>query len=347
MKVSVILKGKPDQFGRLPVVIRINEGEKRIYHVTPYRASPDQFDNGRIMGNEEANTKIRVLALRHEAELRDGDKKQSDPEFFEYVDRCTKDWSKVRAFNTMRNYKAEKEKVKEFRSTFKLSHVTPDFLNDYATFLYTEKNNIATTVWTSFKFLRMVIRKAKREQLIKDNPFDVFDAPQYRDPQKNYLTKEEITKIEEWLPEAGSLKFCATWFVIGCYTGLRYSDMNAFDKTKNIKSGRIVLTTVKTKDVVSMPLSDRLKKLFHAINYQPMFISNQKFNDALKTVGEKLKLGELSVHQSRHSFGVMCAEAGISQEVCARLMGHKSLKSTAIYYKITNPRIDKEIGKLD
>ena len=345
MKVSTILKGQPDQFGRLPIVIRIADGKRRTYHNTPFRAHKDKFSKGRIAGDDNTTSKVKQIALAYEQRILEGKKKYRDAEFFEYVDKCLKEWDKVRAYNTMRNYKAEKEKIKGFRSTFKLSEVDSDFLNAYSNYLYS-LGNISTTVWTSFKFLRTVILKAHRERVIEENPFAVFKLAPYKDPPKEYLTKEEVSKIEKWLKDAGPLKLCATWFVIGCYTGLRYSDMNAFSREKNIRNGRIVLTTVKTKDVVSMPLSKKLQKLFESINYQPMFISNQKFNDALKEIAKKVKLPPLNIHQSRHTFGVLCADAGISQEVTARLMGHRSLKSTAIYYKITNPRIDREIKKL-
>lgn len=344
MKVSAILKGLPDQFGRLPIVIRINEGSKRTFHVTPFRATKEQFKIGL---DEATSTKIRKLAIQYESALLEGKRKYNDAEFFEYVKKCTKEWATVRRYNTMRNYAAETNKLKKFRSSFKLSDVTPEFLHAYANHLYSKENNIATTVWTSFKFIRTVILKALRERLIEQNPFDIFKIAPYEDPQKEYLTRDEVNNIVKWLPEAGPDFLCATWFVIGCYTGWRYSDMNAFRKEKNLRSGRLVLYTIKTKDVVSMPVSKKLQKLFESINYQPMFISNQKYNDALKRIAKAVKLPPLTAHQSRHTFGVMCADAGISQEVTARLMGHRSLKSTGIYYKITNPRIDQEIKRLD
>lgn len=343
MKVSAILKGKPDQFNRLPVVIRIAEGKKRTYHVTPFRATKTDFDKGL---DEATSARIRQLAIRYESAALEGKRKYRDQEFFQYVDECLKKWNHIRKHNTIRNYKAERNKLKEFRSSFKLSQVTPDFLEQYSSFLYAKKQNISTTVWTSFKFIRKIILQALRERLIQDNPFNVFKIEPYQDPQKEYLTKEEINKIEKYLPKAGPHFFCATWFLIGCYTGWRYSDMNAFRKKQNLRSDRLILYTIKTNDIVSMPLSKRLKKLLESINYQSMFISNQKFNDSLKTIAKAVELPPISVHTCRHSFAVMCADNGISQEVTARLLGHKSLRSTAVYYKITNPRIDREIRKL-
>lgn len=346
MKVSVILKGKPDQFGRLPIVIRINEGEKRTYHVTPFRAAGTDFKNGLFLNDEPTNAKIRQLAIRYETNSLEGKRKYRDAEFFDYADRYIKIWDKVRKYNTVRNYKTERNKLQEFKRTFKLSQVTPDFLQAYSAFLYSQKENISTTVWSAFKFIRKIIRQAIRDKVIEENPFDVYQIEPYKDPQKEYLTKEEINRIEKYLPKADTNFFFAVWFLIGCYTGWRYSDMHAFRKEKNLRGERLVLYTVKTNDIVSMPLSKRLKKLFDSITYQPMFISNQKFNDALKRIAAAVELPPISVHTCRHSFAIMCADNGISQEVTARLLGHKSLRSTAIYYKITNPRIDREIRKL-
>lgn len=342
MKVSAILKGIPDQFGRYPICIRINEGEKRTYYTTAYRATKDQFKKGL---DESLSSKIRQIAIRIEMDLLESKKKYADAEFFGYASQCLKEWDKIRAYNTMRNYSVEVQKLKGFRSSFKLSEITPQFLTAYSQHLYS-LDNIATTVWTSFKFMRMVILKAKRERLIEDNPFDIFKMPAYKDPPKIFLTKEEVQKIENYIADAGANKFCATWFVIGCYTGLRYSDMNAFDKNKNIRSGRLIVNTIKTKEVISMPLAEKVKMLLESINYQSMFISNQKYNAALKKIAEKLAMRSFTCHTSRHTFGTMCADAGISQEVTSKLMGHRTLKSTAIYYRINNPRIDKEIEKL-
>jgi integrase len=345
VKVSAILKGKPDQFNRYPVVIRINEGERREYKTTPYRLLKSQMVKG-VIADPSIAEKVRRMVIDVERSAFDQEKKYPDAEFFTYYKKCLDEWNQTRKYNTLRNYKAEKEKLKGFRSSFKLSQITPQFLTDYSIYLH-KRGNIPTTIWTSFKFLRMIVLKARRERLIQENPFDIFKMPTYRDPEKIYLTKEEVQRIEDYLPTAGANKFSATWFLIGCYTGLRYSDMNAFSKEKNIRSGRLIVRTVKTGETVSMPLSKKVKALLESIHYQPMFISNQKFNSAVAKIMEKAEIpGKITIHTARHTFGTMCADSGISQEVTAKLMGHRSLKSTSIYYKITNKRIDKEVERL-
>jgi site-specific recombinase XerD len=39
------------------------------------------------------------------------------------------------------------------------------------------------------------------------------------------------------------------------------------------------------------------------------------------------------------------ANKGVSQEVAAKYLGHKDLRSTGIYYRITNQRLDEELKK--
>jgi site-specific recombinase XerD len=55
--------------------------------------------------------------------------------------------------------------------------------------------NSRNTVWRSLKFIRTIIKKAHREKLINDDPFQIFQMVTYRDPVKQYLIKKDIEKI--------------------------------------------------------------------------------------------------------------------------------------------------------
>lgn len=347
MTISLVLKGNPDQLDRYPICLRISEGQKRKFSTTQYRATKEEFDNGKLPGNPLLRDMLRRTVLQKEMEILDGAKAYPDADFFKYVDECMKEWDKDRAYNTMKKNRAEINKLRGYKSSFKLSHVDNRFLKGYIAYLRSEEiNNAPNSIWTSFRFFHNVVGKAFREKIIAEDPFVNFPMPVYRDPEVNYLTKEEVQKIEKWLPEAGAHKFSATWFLIGCYTGLRYSDMNLFDKDKHIRDGRLTLYTKKTGELVSMPVNAKVKSLLESISYQSMFISNQKFNVALTKIAERAKVSAITAHSARHTFGVMCAAAGISIEVTAKLMGHRKMQTTQIYYRLANPRIDAEIEKL-
>ena len=87
--------------------------------------------------------------------------------------------------------------------------------------------------------------------------------------------------------------------------------------------------------------------LFESIDYKPFPCTNVHYNRLLKGVAAHAKIEEnVSSHTSRHTAAVTWANAGISQEVVAKLMGHTSLRTTSIYFKITVFRIDEEMKKL-
>jgi len=185
--------------------------------------------------------------------------------------------------------------------------------------------------------------------MIADNPFQSFSMPKYRDPEKVYLTRDQVDKIEKYVLDKKcptSYRTAGGWFLISCYTGLRLGDQIAFNKSK-IRDGRLIIYTSKTGQVVSMKMNDKLKELFTLIGYKPMPFSQQHYNYLLKALAVICEIGEhISPHTGRHTFGTLCASAGISQEVTAKLMGHQSLRTTGIYYQITGTRIDSEIDKI-
>lgn len=346
MKVSATLKGNKDAQGRRKVWIRINDRGKRKFIRTQIWVAKSDW-NGLVKSSHPnhaiLNIQIKKKIIEVESGLLSEEPKFSPINFYKYYIKCGGEWERTRAPGTHKQHRSEINKLKRFAPTLSLSGVTVDFLNAYKKELFITSSE--NTVWKSFKFLRLITRKAFREQLIKFNPFDIFEMPKYRDPEKIYLSRDQVNKIDKAkLPK--ELKLVATWFVIACYTGYRFQDQVNFSKSK-IKAGRLIVYTQKTGEPVSMPLNDRLKTLFERIDYKPVPYHNVHYNRLLKEIALICGISEnISAHTARHTFGVMCAESGISQEVTAKLMGHRRLTTTSIYYKITNPRIDEELRKI-
>lgn len=116
--------------------------------------------------------------------------------------------------------------------------------------------------------------------------------------------------------------------MFGCYTGLRYSDVAAFNPSM-IQDGRLILYTQKTGEVVSIKLTGKIKELIRVIKKQGTVYSNQKINQYLKAVAHLSGISKvITYHTARHTFAVNCANLGISQEVAAKLLGHTDLRIT-------------------
>ncbi|WGU71578.1 site-specific integrase [Capnocytophaga canimorsus] len=58
------------------------------------------------------------------------------------------------------------------------------------------------------------------------------------------------------------------------------------------------------------------------------------------------KTKPLSFHWARHTFGTLFLTEGVPLESVSKMMGHKNLKTTQIYAKITNEKISKDMEKI-
>lgn len=352
MTVFPALKSYKDRMNKQLIQIIVSDGKKRKYISTDIKILKDDWDEKTLQvkytnqNYRSYNSTIKRLIL--EAEIGAIEKPDmEDVDFLKYVQDCIAEWENSKASETIRQHWSEFNKIQAMPPKY-LTDLNLKWLQKYSAYLYSIGNS-TNTVWKSMKFIKTVIRKAYKEQLIASNPFDLFDNPKYTDPEKSFLTKDQVESMYKFVMDPHlekEMAFAGAWFVIGCYTGLRFTDMTLFSKS-NIRAGRLITRTHKQKEVVSMPVTDKLKKLFERVEYKPVHYHNVHFNRLVKAVAVKCEIEQhVSCHVSRHTFGNMCAEAGISQEVTAKLMGHRDLKSTAIYYKISNSRVDKELEKI-
>jgi site-specific recombinase XerD len=347
MKISVTLKGRKDNLGRQCVYIRLSNAGKRSFQVIkPHiRLLPAELKKGKVIKHPYAsllNDQIRKAILEAE---NSGFKKESNIKFKDYYKESLLEWERLRSEGTIRYYQEKFKRFTEFAGDIYLTDITTNLLKDYSRHLNLKPNG----VWSHMKFLKTIINKAIKEGKLKDNPFKYFESPKYKDPPKDYLIKEQVERIRgivfnESLPD--NIRFCAAWFVISCYTGLRFSDCASFSKS-SVKGGRITINTIKSKKVVSLPLLEPIRELLEFVEYKPLSFTNPAYNRILKVIQAIAEIPiNLTAHVSRHTCGTMLAEAGVSIEVTAKILGHRSTRVTDIYYKVSAGRIDTELGKL-
>lgn len=349
MKVTAIIKGRIDTNGHRPIQIRIFNG-KNIYKPTRIKIDPKYFEKGKVKPAhpkaKELNKTLETLIIQYQAQAIKGfDKKQARVDFYQYVNKVLPTLN--RASGTVRYYKSQENKLKGFAPALYLDEINKDFLNDYKAYLKTIGNQ-GNTIWAAFKYLKTFYHLAMRERLISEDPFEQIETITYKDGDKVYLTLEEVKLIDKFIRKTTpALMEAGTWFLIACYTGLRISDIKRFDKKKNIHSGRLVIQTQKTKEMVGLPIDKRLRDYFERVDYKPLSIHDNTYNKLLKVIAAAVGIDkDIASHTARHTAAMLLANAGVSQEVTAKILGHKSLKHTAVYYKISNQRIDQELKKL-
>lgn len=223
--------------------------------------------------------------------------------------------------------------------------------NKYLLKLRLSKNSISG----HWKFIKAIMNEAKFRKLHTSNDFEMFKRPK-EDTDSIYLTEKELDVIYN-LKLEGRLEKVRDYFIIGCYTGLRYSDWDKIEISK-IKDGLASIRSTKTNELSMIPIHPRvlaiLKKYDDGI--LPKKPSNQKMNEYIKEVAELAGIDEIiesritkggqkvitkepkyklvSTHTARRSFATILVLKGESPYLIMKITGHKSIASFEKYVRI-------------
>lgn len=362
--INFELRNRPDKKGYCLVRVVVQDKGKRVYIPLSLKILPSDWDSEKQKvkpSHSNASTINNVLKLKIsdlQAALATqslkgnlsleaiAGRKINKTSFRSFAGSCLDKWEKSKSVNSIRAYTSMLRKVIEFDKDVSVEDVSPDWLARYESHCWTECGPGGTLKRVAF--VSVILKEAIRQGLIDRDPFMIYKKPAKKNPPKVWLTMDEMCIIEQNACKTKSdiIRKTSYWFLLACYTGLRYSDIEKFDPKKNIQDGRLILYTQKTDEVVSIKLTPKIKELIKIVSKMGPVYSNQKINQYLKAVAHLAKINKLlTFHAARHSFAVNCANLGISQEVAAKLLGHSDLKTTAIYYKIVNSRVDKEMEK--
>lgn len=341
---------RPDKDGKYPVRIRSTVKRKVSYYPTGISVLKNQFKDRQVIkhiNKDLLNAEIRLQMAQIEKNALEGklNIRKPDNDFYKFCDAKVKQQKGEDAHGTWKHKSSYLNMLKKYRTKLRFDEITPSFMLDYENYLRKE-GNAPTTIWGKVKFITTMINAAIADRVIFENPKEKYKSKPYVDPERSFLTDQEIEAIEQFVLKSknGPLVKVGNWFLFGCYTGLRYSDVKMFDK-KKIVGGRIILRTEKSKTDVSIKIHPRLKALLKRI--EPNVYTNQQINGYLKIIAAACDIDKkLSFHISRHTYAVYFLNHGGSMESLSKLLGHTSLKTTSIYGKITNQRLDAETDKV-
>lgn len=359
MTVRYELSRMPDKNGFCKIRVRYSDKGKSSYEQTALKVRPEHWDQAgqKLIAkaphaasiNEQLRMRMAELMLHAFKQPEQVMPKEKSMGFVAYAIECMARWEKTKSSGTMRAYRSMLTKVRAYDPQVLLTGITADWLLRYEAYSRNDGCNDSGAL-KRMSFISTVINEAIRYGKLQHNPFMVYRKPAKHYPAKIWLTKSELQAIEEMETNSIVLQHVATWFLLACYTGLRYSDIEKFEPAKHIQEGRIILYTTKSGEVVSLKINAGVKRILHRLQQQgPVKVyTNQKCNQYLKAIAHKCGITKLlTFHSARHTFAVQCANMGISQEVTSKLLGHSDLRTTATYYKIVNERIDKEMMKWD
>ncbi|MGN7825039.1 tyrosine-type recombinase/integrase [Chitinophaga sp. 22536] len=225
-----------------------------------------------------------------------------------------------------------------------------------------------STVGKTIKQLRIFLRDRMRRKIIA--PIDLSDFKILdEDADAVYLSWPEINRIYQAdLSKKPHLTKYRDLFVLGCLTGLRFSDFSSI-QPEDVRKGSLYKKQEKSDHWVVVPLRDAAEEiLLKRFNRQIPAVSNPEFNRHIKEVAQLAGICELikfshkkgnkdivqvkpkhewiTSHTCRRSFCTNEFLAGTPVELIMKISGHKSLRDFYRYIRITPEEAGRKIREI-
>lgn len=267
---------------------------------------------------------------------------------------------------TLQKYKSVLRVLKRFlmlrrkAEDIRLDEIDYRFVRDFDYYLKAEYGVKINTAVQMVKKLRTIMKVAMEIGWINRDPFVAYRAKK-EEVFREYLTSEELHTLATMKLSRKRWNVVRDLFLFSCYTGLSYADIIKLKKPDLVKGedGGLWLEThrVKNNNRVRVPLlSPALKLIDHYKDYPRILdedfllpkISNQKANAYLKEITRELSWTKrLTFHCARHTFATtVTLTNGVPIETVGQMLGHKNIRSTQIYARVTDTKVSRDMKPL-
>lgn len=261
--------------------------------------------------------------------------------------------------NTLKDFEKESGRKLSFHS------LDANCLDEYQDWLLKRRNLAQNTLHKYFKILRAVLNWVAKEREV--NPAYKTYRIKTVKTDKVALTQEEIDRIFSFdCLGSAALMNARDLFIVGCCTGLRYSDVSLL-REGMIQGNIIRMHTKKTGTLVEIPLHPKLKEMIETRGL-PRPISGPKLNQYLRQICQLLEIDQpvevkkvvggkrdvkmvpkyelIKSHTARRTFATMLYKAGVPPRIIMGFTGHQNLDVFMNYVIITQEDRLKAVQKV-
>lgn len=292
-------------------------------------------------------------------------------ELFDFIEMYIEECRYSKALKTVQGYQTTLKYLKDYakhtNTNLTYESISIDFYKKFTLYLQKDLKNAVNTAGKYIKNLKALLResydrKYHTNTIFQNRKFKVLSE----DSDTIVLSEEEIQKIIDCdLSNSERLDHVRDIFIVGCWTGLRFSDLARLTK-ENIKGDDILINQKKTKEFspesLTIPIIPSVRSIFNKYlekegEILPRIPSDQKMNEYLKEIGQKAELIELvphrpkkqskvqdtivpkytklTVHTARKSYATNLFLKGIEPIDIMKVTGHKTEKEFMKYIKMT------------
>ncbi len=402
----LLRENKPRKDNTYPIIFRVYLGRKSKIITLPFSCLKNQWDenNKRIKRNnskfKEINESLKKLDTRLQNAINDLESQEIDYDLediyksflnegrenkikvisvHEFFDKRIEELDSIGRFGYAKGVRDTQRSLFKFANKdLKFKHITPEFLDNYETFL--RKTYDDGGIAFRMRDIRTIYNRAIKHGYAKQSnyPFKIYKISKLKsNTQKIAITKEEFEKFKSFdIGLEKNLKYETTYkmFLFSYYAGgMNFKDMTALSWS-NIKGDRLVYKRDKTKGDFNIKLlPEAIKILEHFKNYPktektqyvfPIILKNnltkkqihgrykrciRKFNRELKHIALEVGIDKnLTSYVARHSFATHLKFNGVSEDIISELMGHSDVSVTKSYLKsFGNEILDDAMSNLN
>ena len=263
---------------------------------------------------------------------------------------------------TLQKYNVCKRHFSEFlekqykRSDLKLTELTYVVIREFDLYLRTEVGQNPNTATKTMKTFKTITLLGQKMGVLLHDPF--MNHRFHIEPvNRGFLTDEEILLIANKDLGISRLELVRDIFIFSCFTGLAYIDVSNLTPDHIVTLGDkqwIMIQRQKTSVETNVLLLDIPKaiiakyggKTYRNGKLFPM-LTNQKTNSYLKEIADICGIKKnLTFHLARHTFATMSLSKGVPMESVSKMLGHTNIRTTQIYARITNKKIEHDMEEL-
>ena len=212
-----------------------------------------------------------------------------------------------------------------------------------------EKSSIARHHQTIRSYINEAIKKNKIDA--KDYPYKHYQIKSKKS-EITHLNELQLNELQKMAENESNIYL--NMFLLGCYTGLRFADIQNFEKSTienqdyNYLRKKAQKTGKMTNINISVLFQGNAEKIINSYEEMKPFlqVSNVQINIKLKEIGKKIGVKDLHFHVSRHTFATQLLEKGLDIVSVQELMQHSDINTTRIYAKLVNQQLNNNLLKL-
>ena len=243
---------------------------------------------------------------------------------------------------------------------YKILQLNDDFYVNFLSYMRHEHDLNDNTLSRYLNFFKTFVLWCSRKGIDINMDYKKVSVKKY-EADGIALTAEDVKTLEQ-AELNGAEEKARDLFLIGVYSGQRFSDYSVFDRA-DVQGKFIIKRAEKTEKHSYIPLHNKLKDLLDKYDWRLPKISSQKFNVRIQAVCKKLGFDEqikkttykgkkkivevlpkwrmVASHTARRTYTTLACEAGIADHFVMAVTGIKDPKTLQKYKKLNKEMLFK------